>query len=573
MFSGWRAIPIAVFSIVSVLGCASTNTKLEPLASYVEIEPPKERKLEDLPVLQLEEKPKKPRPKKLYTLSVRNARIRDVLLSFSRESKKNIIVDPDVDGMVTADLKDVTLDQAMDALLTPLSLEYRRESGFIRVSNPKMTTRLFHLDYIITSRFGFRGLSSNITGGVGLQGGGGGGGIAGGGGGGGGRGGGLGGGVGSSVSGTDIQDIFQELELGLTSLGLRSQGQFAGGIAGFGGGGRGGGGGAGVAQPGAPGEVNRGRFSINRQAGIVLINTYPDIMAKAAELIEAIEGTIQRQVLIQAKIIEITLDDEFNYGINWDMVFNLRRSKRPGGDTALAQGGTTARSLVSGGILVRDIADFGDFTQFTLRTGDIQFVLDALNKQGEVNVISSPKVSTLNNQTAIIRASTERTFFSTQVSFIETSPGIRTAQTTITPDRRDIGVTLDVTPQISSSGVITMNIHPAVTELAGTDEFTSEDVKATAPILTVRETDTVIRVRDGETIVIGGLMKDKKTVTENKFPLFWRIPGIGKVFTSKDEEIEKTDLVIFLTPTILLGERVEAYSIGEMERLEAVKRY
>ncbi|MFQ5862839.1 MAG: secretin and TonB N-terminal domain-containing protein [Candidatus Brocadiales bacterium] len=593
MFSGWMAIPVAVFSIVSVLGCTSTDTKLEPLASYVEIEPPKERKLKDLPVLHLEEKPKKSRPEKLYTLSVRDARIQDVLLSFSRESKKNIIVDPDVDGMVTVDLRDVTLDQAMDALLTPLSLEYSRESGFIRVSKPKMMTRLFHLNYIITSRFGSRGLSSNITGGVGQQRGGGGGitgggvvggGVAGGGVAGGGiaGGGAFGGGVGSSVSGVDIQDIFQELELGLTALGLRSQGQFSGGIAGLGGiggfggvGGVGGTGGvgAGVAQLGAPEEVDKGRFSINRQAGIILINTYPDLMAKAAELIEAVEGTIQRQVLIRAKIVEVTLDDEYNYGINWDMVFNLRGKNRPGGDTALAQGGTAARSLVSGGVLVRDIANFGDFSQFTIGTGDLQLVIDALNEQGEVNVISSPKVSTLNNQTAIIRASTEETFFSTETTFIETSPGVRTPQTTITKDRRDIGVTLDVTPQISSSGVITMNIHPAVTELAGTREFTSGDQKATAPVLTVRETDTVVRVGDGETIVIGGLMKDKKTVTEQRFPLFWRIPGVGKIFSSKKEEIDKTDLAIFLTPTVLLGERVEDYSIEEMERLEMVTRY
>ncbi len=567
MFSGSKAIPIAVFSIVSVLGCA----KLEPLTTRAEVEPPERVGLVDLPVLQLEERQKKPRPEKLYTLSVRSASIQDVLLSFSRESKENIVVDPDVQGKVTVDLKDVTLTQALNALLLPLNLDYHMQSGFIRVAKPKKITRIFHLDYVITSRSGSRGLTSNIasttttggttggttgttgtTGGAGSQ--------------------------GSSVSGSDFQDIFLELEYGLAALGLQSQGQVAGGVGGAGG--RGGVGGAiGAARQTATagGEGGgRGTFSINRQAGIILINSYPEILAKAAEFIEAVEGTIQRQVLIQAKIVEITLDNEFNYGIDWDLVFNLRNDKQVKKDDFPV---TSQNSFVAGGTFAAAIAaGAGEFSQFTMRTGAINLVMDALSKQGDVNVISSPKISTLNNQTAIIRATTQQTFFSTDTKFVETSPGEKTAETSVSKDVRDIGVTLDVTPQISASGMIIMNIHPAITDLVRTEEFKTgasgeEQTSATAPVLSIRETDTVVRVRDGETIVIGGLMKDKVTVTEKRFPLLWRIPGVGKIFTSRDKKTEKIDLVIFLTPTILLGDRVEDHAIEEMKRLEMVRRY
>lgn len=167
MSYGWKALPAAIFSVVFVLGCA---TKLEPLTSRVEVDSPatltEEIELVDLPVFQVEDEPKRQRPEKLYTLSVRNASIADVLLSFSRESKENIVVDPDVRGKVTVDLKDVTITQALDALLIPLNLDYHMASGFIRVSRPKMMTRLFRLNYVLTIRSGSRGLTSNIAGSV-----------------------------------------------------------------------------------------------------------------------------------------------------------------------------------------------------------------------------------------------------------------------------------------------------------------------------------------------------------------------------------------------------------------------
>ncbi|MEE9584053.1 MAG: secretin and TonB N-terminal domain-containing protein, partial [Candidatus Brocadiales bacterium] len=445
MFSETRAILVAVFSIVFLLGC---GPKLTPLTPPAEVESPNRAGLMDLPVLQLEEQQKKPRPEKLYTLSVRNAGIRNVLLSFSRESKENIIVDPDVRGKVTVDLKDVTLPQALDALLTPLNLDYHMESGFIRVSKPKKITRLFHLNYIITSRTGSRGMSSNITENVGS-------GTSGTTGTTGTTGGttgttsgtrgsttGLSNIQGSSVSGSEVQDIFQELELGLQALGLYSEGQLSGGIGGIGGGA------IGTQRQSTTQRSNKeeedyGIFSINRQAGIIIINSYPEILGKAAELIEAVEGTIQRQVLIQAKIVEVLLDDEFIYGIDWSLIFNLRGQKQ--GRSSYPK--WEQRALVTDGLIDTALGTAGAFSQFTMSTGALNLVVKALEEQGEVNIISSPQISTLNNQTAIIRVATVETVFlgqSTTIAATATTTTEGATTSTVT-----IGVTLDVTPQIS----------------------------------------------------------------------------------------------------------------------------
>ena len=570
MFSGTKAILVAVFSIVLLLGCSQ---KLAPLTPQVEVEPPKKVGLMDLPVLQLEEQQKKPQPKKLYTLSVRNASIRNVLLSFSRESKENIIVDPDVRGKVTVDLTDVTLTQALNALLTPLNLGYHRESGFIRVSKPKKITRLFHLDYIITTRSGSRGMFTNITesssagssltvGGTtgstvttssrGTTGTSGGGGQT----------------QGSSVSSGEEQRMFEELALGLGAFGLRNAGMLdLGGVGGRGGRGDSGGGGAIGTQrqqdtTDKKDEEDLGVFSINQLTGIIVITSYPEILGKAAEFIEAVEGTAQRQVLIEAKIVEVLLDDEFIHGIDWKLVFNAKGDKNP--KNKWARFDQTATDFLANAFT----GTTGVFSQFTMATGAMKVLIQALEEQGTVNIISSPKVSTLNNQTAIIRVATVETVFLGQTTTIATTA--TTTQEGASTSTVTIGVTLDVTPQISASGMITMSIHPAITDQVG--ETTSR-FGDTAPKIAVRETDTVVRVRDGETIVIGGLMSDKVIVTEDKFPLLWRLPGIGRAFVAEKKTVDKIDLVIFITPTILLGDRIEDYSIQEMERVETARRH
>ncbi|HLA37637.1 MAG TPA: secretin and TonB N-terminal domain-containing protein [Candidatus Brocadiales bacterium] len=543
-----KTLPVAVFFLaIIVVGCVPAAKKLptDSVTSPSLTDLPKEKRFEALPVLQLEEKVKKPETPRVYSLFVRDADVRDVLQGFSKEGKVNIVVDPDVSGKVTIDLKDVTMAQAMDALLSPMGLEYRVDSGFIRVFKPRAITRMFRLNYILTRRKGTRSINATTMGATG-----------------------AGATTTSSsmitVDGDDAQDIFQEIEMSLVAIGLKSAGML--GTQGTGGAGAS----LSILTTLPPGV--KGLFSINRQAGIVLVNAFPEVMAKVAELLEAVEGTIQRQVLIQAKIVEVSLNDEFRYGINYDMLFGgvYKTGNRRPPAVAIGQSMDSNRKLLPE--IARDIKTVAGFFQFTFRSGDIEPIVEALSVQGDVNVISSPKISTLNNQTAIINVGTQQPYFNETITFITSTTGVITPQASVDTKNAAIGVVLNVTPQISQDGFITMNIRPSVTDLVRMETFTGTQTTATAPLLKVRETDTVVRVKDGETIAIGGLMQDKKELNENQVPVLGKIPGLGFLFKEVDNKKTKIDMVIFLTPTILVGEKVEDLSTEDIQRLKLTER-
>ncbi|MGR3311229.1 MAG: hypothetical protein ACUZ77_10710 [Candidatus Brocadiales bacterium] len=585
-----------------------SNMQGEKQTREIPSSPPEVKALPDLLVVQLEEDVKQAQPTKLYTLSVRDADIRDVLLSLCKENNISIIIDPDIDllkepleeieikdlsrgeyeesivsigrgidtqgaernlgkhiqkswtekrrrKLVTADLKDVTLFEAFDALLTPLRLEYKVKGNVIRVSRLRTITRLFHIDYIVTRRGGERSMSIGISGtesrtGFGRfspQTG-------------------LAGQTGmteitvggTNIFGLDAVDIFTEIETGLEGLGLISFGSGYGGVPEV----EVGSGGFGVGV-GKEERFLRRRdwqrewrvesrladweevFTINRQAGTILVTAYPDIMQKVAEYLETVESSVQRQVLIQAKIIEVTLNDEFQYGINWDVIF--RRTKN-----------------LSIEIIQNPPLGISGIFQAVFTSRDVSALIEALSEQGEVNVLSSPKISTLNNQKAIINVGTQDVFFRVdRVRVGSDSAGAPVFETISTPFYVSLGVTLDVTPQISASGSITMNIHPTVTEKLEDKESPEGDV--TAPSFTVREADTVIKARDGETVVIAGLMKDRELINEEKVPVLGNIPYLGWLFKSITHTKEKTDLVILLTPTIMVDTVVKTASAMGMD--------
>jgi type II secretory pathway component GspD/PulD (secretin) len=176
--------------------------------------------------------------------------------------------------------------------------------------------------------------------------------------------------------------------------------------------------------------------------------------------------------------------------------------------------------------------------------------MQAISDQGDVKVLSSPTIATLNNQKAIIRVGNQDVFFIT---------GAVATQTTVTqiiqPMTIDIGIILDVTPQIAEDGTIIMNIHPSITEKTG--EKLTPDGKTTFPLMSVRETDTTVRVKNGQTIIIAGLMQEKKDEALSGIPGLGSIPWVGGLFRYKTGTKRNAELVIMITPTLQLGKKVE----------------
>jgi len=478
---------IILLILLIVIGCASAKTgeKKVSIITATALPLPVEEKLEELTVSRIEEEIKE--PEKLYALSFREADIHEILTVLARESKLNIVVDPDVTGKVTVDLKEVTLARALDCLLAPLGLQYKRGANVIRVSPVRMQTRMFALNYLSAKRVG-SGATSGTTGRSGATSGTTG--ISGG----------KEQGMGSfiKVETSDTADLWKEIEEGLKNI-----------------------------------SSQEGRLVINKISGSILATDFPQNLATIAEFLEAIEGSAQRQVMIETRIIEVTLSDEYQMGLNW-AAFKIGRSP----------------------ILSQTIGSANKIFQMGISHGDFSALLDAMSKQGKIDILSSPKISTLNNQPAIIKVATEDVYWER-----ETETGTAGGYTSSTPRWITIGILMGVTPQIGSDGLIIMDIHPSVTEKVGESVSAEGDI---APILDVRETNAMVKVRDGQTIIIAGLLQKRKQRAVTGVPLLEDIPLLGHLFKKTVEKEKKTELIITLTPRIVVGNEIEDRFIREL---------
>ena len=545
-----------LFLILSlVLGCATAPNKERAKLPPQKVEgakhqPPPEEKLKELVIPQMEEAKKV--PDKLFSIYARDSSIQDVLLAFSKDSDLNMVMDPDLNGKVTIDLKRVTLREALDTILSPMGWTYRIDGKFIKVSRPQLETRIFTLNYIATKRSGKREVYTSISTGGGLQ--------------------------TSALPGqqtaisaggtrtgytdlitVDEVDLWKEIQKGLEGLIFGT-----------------------VQEKEIPSEKEKTtwtrvdekgkRLIINKSTGTIMVTDYPVHLNKVASYLEAVEGSSHRQVSIQAKIMEVILSDDHKEGINWQVIEGLPRSINvawglsdktktkgfPGSTTGFvsgtsSSGGTSASAIDIPGAL--KIAPYGGIFALGAAGTEVALsdIMQAIALQGDVKVLSSPTISTLNNQKAIIRVGNQNVFFIT---------GAVATQTTVTqfiqPMTIDIGIILDVTPQIAEDGTIIMNIHPSITDQTGS--VTAPDGKSTFPLLSVRETDTTLRVRDGQTIIIAGLMQEKTLENYTGFPVLDSIPLLGGLFRYKTGTKTNSELVIMITPTLQVGKKVEDFT-------------
>ncbi len=531
-----------IFLLIFILtiSCASPPKKEEPrppvqLKETMPPRPAPEVTLKELVLPQKEEAKKV--PEKLFSFFARDASIQDVLLSFSRESELNIIIDPELSGKVTIDLKRVTLSEALEAILSPLGWTYQLEGRFIRISRPQMETRLFSLNYISTKRTGKReiyassggglqaaailGQQAVVTGSSGRTG-------------------------FSDLVSVDEMDLWTEIQKGLESIMFGSVSEKEKG---------------GTSEKEILTRVDgRGKkLIINKSTGVIWVTDYPVNLNKVASYLEKVEGSSQRQVTIQAKIMEVILSDEYKAGINWKVIEGLPRSVNlswgltdRAGTTGYLGGSSASTSGTISTPGVFKIKPFGGTLAIGALGTEVALsdIIQAISEQGDVKILSSPTISTLNNQKAIIRVGDQDVFFITGAVATES-----TVTQTIQPMTIDIGIILDVTPQIADDGTIIMNIHPSITEKTG--EKATPDGKTTFPLLSVRETDTTVRVRDNQTIIIAGLMTEKKEEVAIGVPLLKSIPLLGHLFRYKSEAKKNSELVIMITPTVQVGKKVE----------------
>lgn len=287
---------------------------------------------------------------------------------------------------------------------------------------------------------------------------------------------------------------------------------------------------------------NGGSVVVNPQAGLAIVRALPADLRMVRQYLNQAEQHLQRQVILEAKILEVTLNDGFQAGINWSDIASA------GGTTGTI--GQTGQELN----LRTEPNDINGFFTGVFTGGDFQATLELLRTQGTVQVLSSPRVATVNNQKAVIKVGTDE-FFVTGISTTTTTgAGGNTSTPNVTLSPFFSGIALDVTPQIDEHGEITLHVHPSVTEVQ--DQTKQIDFGTANPLIlplalsSVREADSIVRARSGQIVVIGGLMQDKLSQDDAGVPWLSEIPWLGKLFTQQREGSAKSELVILLRPVV-----------------------
>ncbi|MCX7133919.1 pilus (MSHA type) biogenesis protein MshL [Aeromonas sp.] len=287
------------------------------------------------------------------------------------------------------------------------------------------------------------------------------------------------------------------------------------------------------------------------QAGLVTIRAYPKELKAVREFLSQSETHLKRQVVLEARILEVALNEGYEQGVDWSGLsasWDGNKGITGGGSAAPSQLPTTPNQIFSA---------LGGGAGFKISDGNFNVAVNLLKTQGDVNTLSSPRVTATNNQKAVIKVGTDEYFVTNASTTITTnSSGVsdKTPNVELTPFFS--GIALDVTPQIDEEGKVLLHIHPSVIDTEEQNKVIDMGTtggKLELPLAksSIRESDTVVQANNGDIIVIGGLMKTDKQEIVSKVPLLGDIPWIGEAFTNRRESTKKVELVILLKPTVV----------------------
>lgn len=449
-----------------------------------------------------------------FDLSLNNASARNVFMGLVEGTPYSMLVPPDVSGTLTLHLKSTTVPEAMEAIRRTYGYDYKRDGSRFLVLGRGMQTRIYPVNYLNLNRKGKSAV--NVTSGELTQ---------------------SASGSGSSASSTSGQgrsmqvetetqtDFWKELKETLTAM---------------------------------IGTEGGRQVMVNAQTGIVIVRAMPDELRVAEDYLGMTASSVSRQVILEAKILNVQLSDKFQTGINWSRLQGSSIFGQVGGGRIFQGAGVSEIAGNSGnlaGLLPSgtNTSAFGGVFSVATVASDFSAFVEMLKTQGDVHVLSSPRVSTINNQKAIIKVGGDEFFItgitSTPSGIVNVPP---TTTVVLTPFFS--GVALDVTPQIDENNNIILHIHPSVSEVVQKDKaFTIAGAGSTLPLAasSIQESDNVVRAQSGQFVVIGGLMKEGTTDDNAGIPLLGDIPIVGNLFKHKRITRIKNELVILLKPTIV----------------------
>lgn len=462
--------------------------------------------------------------------------IQTVLKQLSSAHKITIIADPDVTGEVDVEIYDTTVRGALDAICYPYGFEWQQmEQGWISVRRAE--TEIFHIEYPNLERSGTSEANINL-GSSNMNSGGSGNGL-------------FGGGAVQRTSGANGGGA-ASMDTGTVTVKQKNDALFW----------------ENTEKQIASQVGKEGQFHFIRLAGTVQVTANQRIRKRVRDFIADLNQRIGGQVLIIGKVVEVELTDENKTGVDWRVAaFRVGQWLRVGSsevnpttNTRMQDWvGTTSNIVAPGGF-----AFSPDTVSGTIGVGKVDLMIRALQEQGNVNVKSVPKVWTTNNQTAFIKDAQDKPFFrlDRQTNLYQTqslSGGLQPiTQNEYTLQTVSIGTILAVTPQVSENGDITIDVTPAITRLKGV--VLSPDGQQSAPDLQVKQASTIVRVRSGETAIIGGLITESESETSRRVPVLGDIPVMGRLFRSNGKAVTRSELVIFLTPLLMKPGSVDVFN-------------
>ncbi len=490
----------------------------------------------------------KPAPRQeTFSVTVHNVPAQELLFALARDANLNVDIHPGITGSVTLNALDQTLPQLLDRIAKQIDMRYELDGPNLIVMPDSPYLRLYKIDYVNMSREakGTVSISGNIlsTGATGA-------------------GSGAGGPSNANASTLAVENVtvnrfWETLEQNIQAILRETDKILPAPVAGnqaaplpaaplLPGS-------AQPAQPPAPSVTFREAASVisNREAGLMTIRATSRQHEKIQEFLDQVLTNAKRQVLIEATIVEVRLNQNYQQGIDWQ---------------AFLRGSAGFSGRISSAVPTRGIAEpLGEIFTLDYTSKDFTAQIKLLDQFGTLRVLSSPRVSVLNNQTAVLKVVENLVYFTVDSSTSQTeSSSVSTVNTT--PQSVSVGFIMNVTPQIDSSGNVLLNVKPTISRVSNVvedpnptlrnpcgsvDPCPDQGITSRIPVIQQRELESVLRVRSGEIAIMGGLIEDSVDTVENTVPGVNRIPFLADLFAGKNQANTKTELVIFIRPVVV----------------------
>jgi len=459
-----------------------------------------------------------------FDISVNNVPARTFFLSLVADSGTNVVAHPEVSGFISLELNNVSINDVLDVTRDVYGYEYKYKNSIYTIYPRKLRTDVFPINYLDVKRVGITDTGISI-GKIGSSG-------------------------GRGRNNSTSQDLDEASNLlgyledvdGESSTSQQTQSSpgtriqtlnrtdFWGAI-------------KKTIKAIVGGEQEGRMVMVNPQAGLVVVKALPNELSAVREFLERSELSVKRQVVLETKILEVKLNDEFEAGIDWGAI---------SGDLSVVS--QTAGPGTISDVLFRREGDTETLVTTVLDVLDITQLLKLLETQGNVQVLSSPRISTVNNQKAIIRVGSDEFFVTgvsnsttTSASSIQNIPEIEL-------ESFFSGIALDVTPQIAEDGDVILHVHPVVSKVE--DQIKDIDVGDSSfslplALRDVRESDSIVRAQSGQVVVLGGLMQESTIDVFGKRPVLGDIPVVNSLFRTREKRRVKTELVILMRPIVV----------------------